>query len=68
MLDIYDVHPLFHSPFDGCIDIVDDVTIVFGDIILNVDNDKCFIIHHLLNHKTAWIEIAIESTIGGGKL
>ncbi len=31
-------------------------------------NDKCFIAHHLFNHKTTWIKIAIESTIGGGEL
>ena len=25
-------------------------------------------VHHLLNHKTTWIEITIETTIGGGEL
>ena len=42
--------------------------VVFGDVVLNVDNDKCFVVHHLLNYKTTWIEIAIESAIGGGEL
>ena len=66
--NIHNLHTLFHSPFDGGIDIADDVPIVFGDVVLDVDNDKCFIVHHLLNYKTTWIEIAIETAIGGGEL
>ena len=68
MLDIDNVHSLGHSPFYGGIDIVDDVTIVFGDIILNVDNDKCFFVPYLFNYKTTWIKITIETAIGGGEL
>ena len=41
---------------------------MFGDVVLDVNNDKCFIVHHLLNYKTTWIKIAIETTIGGGEL
>ena len=67
MFDIHNLHPLCHSPFDGGIDVVDDVTIVLGDVVLDVNNDKCFIAHHLLNYKTTGIEIAIESAVGGGK-
>ena len=67
VFDIYYVHILCRSPFDGGIDIADDVAIMLGDVVLDVDNDKCFIIHHLLNHKTTWIEITIETTIGGGE-
>ena len=48
--------------------VADDVAVVFGDVVLYVDNDKCFVAHHLLNYKTTWIKIAIESTIGGGEL
>ena len=56
------------SPFDSGIDVADDVPIVFGDVVLDVDNDKCFIVHYLLNYKTTGIEITIETTIGGGEL
>ena len=45
MLDIHDVRTLDCSPFDGGIDVVDDVPIVLGDVVLDVDNDKCFIVH-----------------------
>ena len=68
MLDVDNVHSLDCGPFDGSINTVDDVSIVLGDVILYVDNDKCFIVHHLLNHKTAWIEITIETAVGGGEL
>ena len=33
--------------FDGGIDIIDDVPIVLGDVVLDVDNDKCFVIHFI---------------------
>ena len=56
------------SPFVSGIDVADDVPIVFGDVVLDVDNDKCFIVHYLLNYKTTGIEITIETTIGGGEL
>ena len=46
MLDVDHMHPLGHSPFDGGIDISDDVSIVFGDVVLDVDNDKCSGVHH----------------------
>ena len=45
MLDIDNVQALSHSPFNGSIDVADDVPIVLGDVVLNVDNDKCFVIH-----------------------
>lgn len=50
------------------IDVVDNVSIVFGDVVLNVDNDKCLAAHCLLNHKTTGIEITVETAIGGGEL
>ena len=39
MLDVDHVHFLDHSPFNGGIDVADDVSIVFGDVVLDVDND-----------------------------
>ena len=68
MLDVHNVHPLGCGPFDGGIDVVNDIAVVFGNIILNVDNDKCFIVLHLLNHKTTWIEITVEAAVSGGEL
>ena len=40
MLDINHVHPLNCSPFDGSIDIANNVPVVLGNVVLNVDNDK----------------------------
>ena len=59
---------LGHSPFDGSIDVADNVSMVLGDVVLNVVIAKCFVVHHLLNYKTTWIEIAIETAVGGGEL
>ena len=39
VLDIDNQHLLGYSPFDGSIDVVDNVSIVFGDVVLDVDND-----------------------------
>ena len=47
MLDIDNVHPLRNSPVDSSIDILNDVAVVFRDVILDVDNDKCFCLHIL---------------------
>ena len=58
---------LGYSPFDGSIDVVDNVSIVFGDVVLNVDNDKCLGAHCLLNHKTARVEITVEAAVGGSE-
>jgi hypothetical protein len=33
------MHPLGHSPFDGGIDVADDVAVMLGDVVLDVDND-----------------------------
>lgn len=46
MLDISNVHLLSYSPLDGSIDILDDVLVVLGDVVLDVDNDKCPVVHH----------------------
>lgn len=46
MLDISNVHLLSYRPLDGSIDILDDVLVVLGDVVLDVDNDKCPVVHH----------------------
>ena len=38
---------VFPAKSSSCsIDIVDDVLIVLGDVVLDVDNDKCPVVHH----------------------
>ena len=57
-----------NSQSNGSIDVADNVLMVLGDVVLNVVIAKCFVVHHLLNYKTTWIEIAIETAVGGGEL
>ena len=45
VLDIDDMHPLKYCLVDSSIDVVNDVAVVLGDVILDVDNYKCFCIH-----------------------
>ena len=67
MLDIDNVHPFGYCPVDSCIDVVNNVAVVLGDVVLNVDNDKCFRLH-TLKDKTTWIKVAVETAIEGGEL
>ena len=47
VLDIDDMHPLVCRPINRFVDIVDDVAIMLGDVVLDVDYDKCFCVHIL---------------------
>ena len=45
MADIDDMHIVCRRPLYRPIDRLDDVLIVFGDVILQVDNDQRLIFH-----------------------
>ena len=39
VLDIGNVHPLRNSPVYSSIDVVNDVAVVLGDVVLDINND-----------------------------
>ena len=45
MLDVNYIHLLFRCLVNGCIEPVNDVPIVLGDIILYIDDNKGFMVH-----------------------
>lgn len=47
MLDIYDADTVFRGDTYSRVDIVYHLFIVFGDVVLYVDNDKRFVLHYL---------------------
>lgn len=50
VLDIDNLHAAFYRPFDGGIDLFDDVPVMPGDVVLNVNHDQCLFAHFLLPH------------------
>lgn len=50
VLNVYDPQNILNCPVDRCIDFFNDFTVVFRNVILQVDYDKCAVFHNRFLH------------------